>query len=198
MFPTAEIRWFYPGRLPSDVLAWFQQGHARRVEPAGRTDRYLGAVDTDGLGVKLREGRVEVKQRFRSPDLVTLAEGVAGYLEHWRKWSFALAPESGEETASWIAVSKERWLRRYSLLKDGGLEVVPPSRYPDRACDLEVTQVRAGGQVWWTLGFEAFGQTSALRDILLGAAEEILRTPPPMPLTAETSYSYPRWLALAV
>ncbi len=196
MFPTVEMRWFYPGTIPANVLAWFAGNDKDDQVPARRVDHYLPLFDTDALGIKLREGRVEVKQRRRSFGEAHLHEQVSGQMEHWRKWSFALAPEQGAETESWTAVHKERWLRRYYPLDDGRLQVLPVSIYPERACDLEITNVRARGQAWWTLCFEAFGPEPALKALLVQVSGQILKSqPPPVPLTVEASYSYPRWLA---
>ena len=61
-YATIETRWFYAGRLPAAVLAWFEAlGPAPDEQPA-RTDHYLQPTDA-GLNVKLREGQLEAKRR---------------------------------------------------------------------------------------------------------------------------------------
>ena len=36
----------------------------------------------------------------------------------------------------------------------------------ERGCEVELTEVRVGGQDWWTLGFEATGPADLLRSQL--------------------------------
>ncbi|MGD8968471.1 MAG: hypothetical protein PVI07_13255, partial [Anaerolineae bacterium] len=59
-----------------------------------REDHYLRLSDTYALGIKLRQGRIEAKQRVRRPGVVRFHERVTGIVEHWRKWSFQLAEPS--------------------------------------------------------------------------------------------------------
>ena len=65
MFATAEVRWFYEGAVSPEVLEWFEQGELTPEEQPYRVDYYLRLSDRDSLGIKLREGRIEVKQRHR-------------------------------------------------------------------------------------------------------------------------------------
>ena len=202
MLPTLEVRWFFVGAVPPDVLAWFQQGENRPAEPFRRVDRYLRLSQGDSLGIKLREGRLEVKQRQRQFGLVRLHEQVAGIQEHWRKWSFALTGSNGahpgvELTASsWDDVHKERKLSRYRIAGDRELIAMSPTQYPSHGCDLELTKVRAAGEVWWTLSFEAFGDESTLQENLSLATDKILGIADPPMLEVESSYGYPRWLQI--
>ena len=62
MLPTTEIRWFFAGDVPAAVGAWFGRAVPAAEPPAARRDYYLQQAERrDDLGVKLREGRVEVK-----------------------------------------------------------------------------------------------------------------------------------------
>jgi hypothetical protein len=69
---TSEVRWFAPGPVPADVLAWFT-----RIAPIAivdeRCDTYL-LHNVAGLGVESRSGRVlEVKQRHcTGPEIVVV------------------------------------------------------------------------------------------------------------------------------
>ncbi|MFN2285080.1 MAG: hypothetical protein ACK2UQ_11710, partial [Anaerolineae bacterium] len=65
MFPTVETRWFYPGIIPSDVLAWYHYGERAPEAQPTRIDYYLRLSDHGDLGIKLREGRIEIKQRAK-------------------------------------------------------------------------------------------------------------------------------------
>jgi hypothetical protein len=151
VFPTAEVRWFFRGPIPPYVEAWFRWGQGRVEQEPGREDRYLQLADIDSLGIKLREDRIEIKQRVGQQSLVRFHERVAGIVEHWRKWSFELA-ESGSAlssaavpAASWIPVRKERRLRRYRVADDGDAVALSSSAPPDRGCELELTSVDVAG-----------------------------------------------------
>jgi hypothetical protein len=197
MFPTVEVRWFYPGRVPAAVLAWFQGGAGQRVAPARRVDYYLCLPGADWLGAKLREGRLELKQRQGPGQDFRPHDRVSGRVEQWRKWSFALA--EGPELvldAAWVAVEKARRLRRYRLAPDRQIVAVPVETYPAQGFNWELTEVGAGGQVWWSVGFEAFGDEAGLRDGLFPVVEHALQAEGLPTLEVQDSYGYPHWLAL--
>ena len=114
MFFTEEIRWFFSGTTPKSVTAWYEAQVCAASDQPPRTDFYLRLDDDDSLGIKLREGRIEVKQRKEAGGLVQLSEKVVGQVEAWRKWSFDLAEteESVAEATQWVGVWKARrwWL----------------------------------------------------------------------------------------
>ena len=62
MFPTIEVKWFFRGAVPSGIWEWIcLHGHDWEKQPP-RIDNYLQITEGDSLGVKLREGRIEIKQ----------------------------------------------------------------------------------------------------------------------------------------
>ena len=200
MYPTAEIRWFYPGTVPSEVEANFGEGSGAVEDEPSREDHYLSLPSMDGVGIKLREGRIEIKKRTQREGPTYLGEGAAGVLEHWRKWSFPLA-ESGitssiaTATASWISVEKERLLRTYGLTSEKRVVPCSSEEAPSQGCEMELTDVRVEDRVWWTLAFEAFGKESCLRENLLLVIQHVLTSRDLPPLSAKTSCGYAEWLA---
>jgi hypothetical protein len=213
MYLTMEVRWFYPGPIPGQLIDWLDtQGCLPAAQPP-RVDHYLQLPGQRALGLKLRQGSVEVKARLGDAREVEMAPRAAGKLALWRKWSFplALAADATAGTpvargvvppeqllipgSSWIAVEKARRLQRYRLA--GGLELtaVPPGTPAAQGCEFEVSQVRAGGEVWWSACFEAFGPESGLERTLLSTAAKVLGPGWSLPLDVEHSLSYPAWLA---
>jgi hypothetical protein len=200
MFPTAEVRWFYRGRVPPEVEAWFHQGAGKVQRHPAREDHYLRLSDTYALGVKLRQGRIEVKQRIRRPGVVRFHERVTGIVEHWRKWSFQLAEPSRAlssialPTTSWISVRKERVLRTYRLTIDK--LVVPASAREAlrQGCEMELTRVHVAEQDWWTLAFESFGEESVLQQQLELVARHVFAADKPPSFNASQSRGYADWL----
>ncbi len=202
MISTLEVRWFFKGPVPPDVLSWFNGSEGQPAEPLPRVDHYLRISGGDSLGIKLREGRIEIKKRQRQLGAVRLQERVIGMVEHWRKWSFALSSEASDlggmtvPASDWVGVRKERTLSRYRIIGDRKLIAMSAAEYPDQGCDLELTSVRVSGSEWWTLGFEAFGGEANLQEHLSLAAEQLLGETSPPPLPAQDSYGYPRWLQI--
>ena len=203
MFPSLEVRWFCGGSTPAEVVEWFGGGERTPEEEPQRVDHYLRLGDTDALGIKLREGRLEIKQRYCQQGVVRFHEHVTGVVEHWRKWSFLLTETGGgladtlTPLSSWIGVQKERRLRKYQLTEDGRLVAIPAGEYPERGCAAELTTIQVGAQEWWSLGLEALGEESSLAETLTLTARHVLAAGY-LPFFFDTthSYGYPRWLAL--
>ena len=179
-YRTAEVRWFAEGAVPAAVAAWFDA----LGDPVGedvRTDRYLGGTG-DGLGLKVREGRVEAK-RFEGAGGAGRVRGVEA--ETWAKW---LLPTAGDPAPpGWVAVRKRRRQRRAEAA--GG------------SCAVEVSEVEAGGPqtggaVWWSVCLEASGPTAEARRAALahGAALWLGRDDAPA-LPPGAAMGYPAWLA---
>jgi hypothetical protein len=202
MQATMEVRWFYGGTIPPDMVGWFHQADQHSADPSPRVDHYLRIAEGDTLGIKLREGRIELKQRHRQYGAVRLHGWVAGIMEHWRKWSFPLAglndglKGAAHPASDWIDVYKRRWLQRYEVLDEEKIAAVSSQYYPDQGCDFELTEVRAAGAAWWTLGFEAFGNEDTIQENLRLLADRVLGFTDPPVLAVEDSYGYPRWLQI--
>ena len=202
MFPSMEVRWFYRGTVPAEVAEWFYLGTSQPEEQPPRVDYYLCLLKVDGLGIKVREGRLEVKRRQRQHGILRFDEQAAGLVEHWRKWGFELPRAAGKlsdslmPSSGWLGVKKERQLRKYRAAGNDRLVPVAAGEYPERGCSLELSSLQVRGQDWWSLCFEAFGDESSLREILLLVMEQVLAGEGvPFALEAKASYGYPRWLA---
>ena len=203
MWPTAEARWVFTGVIPEAVLSWFVSDFPMLEEQSTRIDCYLLVRDTDGLGVKHREGRIEVKQRYGQPMSIAFAPHAAGVVELWRKWGFGLAEyaasgETLERQDEWIFVQKSRLVRNYLVESANTLVAAPRSLSPVRECSVELTQVLVEDQAWWTIGFEAMGLERLLVENLTIAARHLLVGPDILDLGLENSYGYPRWLQVAM
>jgi hypothetical protein len=197
---TMEVRWFFQGTISREILAWFAKHGEQPAQPATRVDHYLRLSHIDSLGVKLREGNIEVKQRQRQLGTMRFHERVSGHAELWRKWSFALSAPGLQDLlvppSAWLPVYKARRLHRFQVGDDGALSSMSPEVCPEQGCDLEVTKIRLHDQAWWTIGFEAFGAEAALQENLSLVAERILGITPPPDLPVDDSYAYPRWLQI--
>jgi hypothetical protein len=212
---TAEVRWFFPldpspnveppPRPPASVLAWFQDGLDNlEWPPQPRTDRYLLLPGCTTTGVKLREGRLEVKALCGPSDPVTLPHNMTGLADKWVKWSYggpAAAPLTavlGRETAGWLAVTKWRLLRAFTITEAGVTEVTENEPVTaENTVELTAVQtaVQAHSQSWWTLGLEAGGDPEKLEENFQQLADYFFgRTKPPLVLDKRHSCAYPAWI----
>lgn len=206
MLHSAEIRWFFPQALPAAVLGWFSTGRDPAAEGV-REDDYLLFPDCDTVGVKLRQGKLEIKALLSAPRPLTLRVGqnLNGRMDQWIKWSFedqglkALDPAL-RQSGRWLRVRKERRLRKFSAT--GSLAEVPVDQtpLPSSGCNVELVrlEIPAHPPVWFSLGFEAFGSAAGNVETLdetLHHFFTLYGPPPDRPLTGRESLSYPAWLA---
>jgi hypothetical protein len=197
MLATVEARWFMAGSPAEEVRRWFERrGSVTKAKP--RIDSYLYQPGITSIGIKLREGRVEVKRRDIDFGLVPLGFRVTGRLGLWRKWSFTVVGTERTEAADdgWVSVEKERRLRKYAINDINGLTAVDPDSFPERGCSVELVELNVRDVEWWSVGFESFGPDEALlRSTLEMVATTCLESQDHPALHAENSFDYPEWLA---
>jgi len=188
-----EVRWILPGQLELAVTGWLARFPA---EVSSREDTYLVDPQLGGQSVKLRGGKtLEVKVYRGSPGILQVAGRARGRLEFWDKWSFAGEPASGggADLPGWCPVHK--LIRRFSPApRHGRMRVRGMGEEP--GCHVELTEVQARGQAWWTLGFEATGPARLLRRELDAAAALVFTQALPggRELGTDDCQSYAQWL----
>ncbi len=103
-----------------------------------------------------------------------------GRIESWRKWSFPSGPPGpgGAGPPGWAVVHRKRRLSRFRLA-GGRLVADAAERATGPECGVELTEVRSGGQTWWSLGFEATGPAGLVRSTLAGTAALMFAQAPP-------------------
>jgi hypothetical protein len=194
---SLEVRWIFPGQLTPAVARWFGRFPAR-VE--SREDTYLPDPPLPGLSVKVRGGgALEVKAFRGSPGMLEVAGRARGRTESWQKWSFPFGPPSQHcaGPAGWRPIRKRRRISRFSSAS-GQMVALAAGLGDERRCEVELTEVRIGGQDWWTLGFEATGPADLLRSELQATAMLVFAHALPggaQPGPDESS-SYAQWLSL--
>jgi hypothetical protein len=200
VFHSAEVRWFLreESGLANRLWNWFAEG--KEIASRIQTDSYLLFPGCESIGVKLREGRFEIKAIRGASETVHYGPDITGRADTWVKWSHkqegvdSWIKALGEEPEGWIQVKKERWIRKFSLDTEK-TEEAKPNEWPDEGCNAELTAVQAGGSNWWTIAFEAFGTANTVRNNLHLVAEHFfLQNVPPIPLYSTNSCSYPVWL----
>jgi hypothetical protein len=193
---TAEVRWILPGQLDAALVGWFGRF------PAGmesREDAYLVHPFLRGLSVKIRAGRqFDVKLCHGSPGILDSAGRARGRIEIWRKWAFPIGLLDPDDAGppGWAVVHKRRWSIRFQLIS-GRLMADALEEAAESACLVDLTEIRSGGETWWSLGFEATGPGCSLGSTLQGAAALMFAEAPPgvVELDMSHSQSYIEWLS---
>jgi hypothetical protein len=201
MLTTAEVRWFWPEHCPQQLHDWFFQ---TGLPPSGghsRIDRYIPQPNEPELSVKQRGDKPGLEFKglvttHRSPVL----DALAGHLEIWCKWSCSIP---GLNLKDEVAIAKKRWLRQFDTSKTVRVELPldanekPSTGYslPAQGCNAKLTEVQilSRSGVWWTLGFEAFGNLDTVPISLTRVLQ-----PEKLALTSIVAsgafLSYPAWL----
>lgn len=206
MFRSAETRWFFEGEGNADVREWILRSDLADSQPE-RIDDYLLLPDCKTAGVKIREGRFEVKAQTSAPELRHYSDDVAGYCDSWVKWSstipgtegFSLDPASDER---WVSVRKQRTLRLYSLEGPRPVETAPGGPFLRAGCQVEYSEVEvrvpdARATAWWSFSLEAFGDSGSESAHLAATADLIFSGGFEFIFPQEASMSYPAWLQRA-
>ncbi|MBE9180491.1 hypothetical protein IQ268_18170 [Oculatella sp. LEGE 06141] len=204
MSTTTELRWFYPGLLPAAVMDWFDQESLGQYVGAWETreDHYLVVPECSYLNLKLRADRLEVKLRQEQFAVQRCGNRWSGLVERWTKWGCSsmdtqhddLHFNSDQPDQHWIGVEKQRSQRQYQVVPNQDPRSLPLEKVISQGCSVEITQLKANDQDWWSLAFEAFGERSQQQQTLLAIASWCGQMSDSPTLAAEQSYAYPQWL----
>lgn len=183
---TWEVRWFLDGAAPARVVERFAG------ERGQRRDTYLIIPNANELGIKLREGRLEVKGRLRSESERAFAPAARGQFELWSKWSY---DAEGWQTASipQVQVGKTRYERHYVACSDGTFERRTQNAAEEASVHVEVAQLRVGSRSFWSFGLEYLAKDGELPVQLPGLVTDVV-SELQLELPAAECVSYPGWL----
>jgi hypothetical protein len=138
---TIEVRWFYRGHVPAQVVTWFNAIGTPLPQPDSRSDCYLQSRASD-LGIKVRQGNLEVKYCQHQLGAIEIAGVGDGRVQQWTKWichdpSLELV---GGEKQAWIQVAKTRSQRFYKVEFIDPIGLVPIATPIENAAAVEVTR----------------------------------------------------------
>ncbi len=159
MYKTKEIRWFFKKQNQS-IETWFETLPFDSFEK--REDIYL-CLGKDDVGVKLRDGNIEIKHLIGTRSRGCLETKAWGYFEDWVKWSFVA--DSGQEILMnitdgkrkrWLSVKKERQAGQLTM-EDGAISIKPNHVSLKYGCQIEYCSIQVNGEQWYTFGLEWFG-----------------------------------------
>jgi hypothetical protein len=199
---SAEIRWFWSAKCPDAVETWFRSGP---VQPGGgnaREDEYLHEPSQTEFGLKRRGEKLGVEAKGLVAVLPHPSDAVpfVGPIEIWCKWQ---SPTLTIRDLPTVRTRKVRWLRKFDTNGGEPTEILlgedeaPQDQrpLPTFGCNVELTRVELRAEhVWWTLGFEAFGDLSSVEQSLRSTLSVVTARRPPS-LGSGEFLSYPAWLS---
>lgn len=161
-----------------------------------RTDYYLPLKNQDDIGIKLREGNVEIKQRIARTKKENISELANGYFENYIKWSFSSAEKDPlfqeiieGEKFNWLGVRKERIGYKLKENQNGSIIRVKLDEFPEYGCQVEYTRIKIKEELWYSLCLEWFGEKEI--EIDLSILDEMLGD---QELKASNSMGYAEFL----
>lgn len=206
MVVSAEVRWFWRGDPPAGLKEWFCKADHHGCPAGGgkvRVDEYLREPSQTEVGIKRRGGQrgaVEMKGLVAARWGCIAIGPFSGPIELWSKWTTESLELPGDRL---ISVQKKRFIRAFDTAPPAAREITlredeqPANRRPPPVvgCHVELSRVElTSGDVWWTLGFEAFGNPRTVENDLCAVAVLLAARHPPH-LAGALRASYPAWLA---
>jgi hypothetical protein len=212
-FASIETRWFFEGDSSHhpDLRHWFESctpfpraADVRAPEwkdrDAGAPDVYLLMPGCTDMGVKWREGTLQIKGRVADLGERRFGTAQAGRVQRWIKWTYPEVPaayrtlfEANETPRLKTApVYKTRALR---MIKLGSAkpEEVAPGIVLERGVGFEMTDLDLNGERYCSVAFEAFPDDAAaeagFNAAVTGFLGELVGS-----LGIGASMSYPDWL----
>jgi hypothetical protein len=212
-FASIETRWFFEGeseRYPR-LQRWFEtcapfpqaddvSAPEWKGRAGGEPDVYLLMPACVDMGIKWREGTLQIKGRVEDLGARRFGSRHEGRVQRWVKWTYdevpaayrALFAAGGQHDLGIAAVHKTRALRMISL--DSGVpEEVAPGRVLQGGVGVEMTDLQRNDVRYCSIAFEAFPndeETAAAFDVVVaGFLEELTDA-----LDVDASMSYPEWL----
>jgi hypothetical protein len=189
---TAELRWFVNGRIPLEPKKFIQSHKPELWTSESRTDEYIVFPNSKSVGIKLREGNLEIKSWVG--ELGSVQVGGSDYRIHsWEKLSVPVQGWSSDELET-ISADKARRVTRFVSGKSGIKQYSPEKEVPE-GCDVEISEVEINGQSFWSLCFESFGPKSGLLTVLGSIASEVFpEVDKGSTLNSRKPQSYPEFL----
>lgn len=218
MLASHEVRWFLDGPVKSfpTVEAWVK--HFYPIEKAGsvpspvwnrrrggRPDVYIVIPGSADMGIKWREGQLQLKGLLCDLGTQQFTNAAIGRVERWIKWSYK-GKSIDRRFAGWftpkagvIEVFKKRCLRKLALDPQSrtAREVNPESQI-DRGATLEVTDLWMNGKPYTSIAFEAFPDDSEMHSSFTQLVSSFIQGLRDVSLNERNSMSYAAWLNASI
>lgn len=159
MDKTKEIRWIFKNNN-SNIEHWFESLGFETLEL--RVDQYLD-LNNRYIGVKLRDGNIEIKHSIESQSKGSLTPRACGYFEEYIKWSFKVeenellyANITKGACKEWVGISKRRKAAKLKY-ENEEIAIYPIEESLEFGCQLEYTEIELDENLWYSFALEWFG-----------------------------------------
>jgi hypothetical protein len=209
MISSHEVRWFLEGGIDQHpaLRRWVEEG---ATDPkwigrlGGKPDAYLLVPGASDIGIKWREGQLQIKGLECALGTQKFTGSFEGKVERWIKWGYEGKSVEGA-FSQWfklskgapqiVEVHKTRCLRKVRLNPFAAMAIEVDSKtLIDRGGALEVTDLRVGTQAFTSVAFEAFPNDSGMHGDFSVFVNAFLGKLSGVELTESNSMSYPAWL----
>lgn len=199
---SAELRWFWPGTLPEEIMTWFRSGKFLPSMKA-REDRYLADSRQVEIGIKKRGDKkgIEIKGLVARIPVPIKFGTLEAHGELWTKWTI---DSLQLDTFPYIPVYKNRYLRKFEITDTCVCEIeLGNDETPldqdvriDEGCNFEFTEVSLSedGPRSSTIGFEAFGSPESVEANLLRTLHYLVGSTGIPEFNGGKELCYPAWL----
>jgi hypothetical protein len=208
-----ELRWFFSGIQPQLVSSWYEQIDENKhniIHENSRDDfQLVTSMNSDNLGIKLRDERMEIKWRKKTEPFSFSDGKICGTAELWLKWSWVPDQRHKDDNPSLLVaypegptvkITKKRNLRIYQAFRrdreknnDHYLLRALPQRSSGEGCLIEITKLAIRDKPWWSIAFETFGSDDL--GLLRTIASRSLSAYTGPPLRKDNSSGYPHWIS---
>jgi hypothetical protein len=218
MVASQEVRWFLNNSLDAypGVKLWVENFCPVKKEETvvppqwqgrlgNKPDIYLIIPEQTDMGIKWREGQLQIKGLQSSLGTQLFDGGYTGRVERWIKWSYegaVIANTFGPWVNSveldgvrHVKIFKSRCLRKVRMdPQSGESREVDATKSIDRGGNLEVAQLTVGSASYCSIAFEAFPDDSEMHAAFSRFVNTFLGGLQGVELQTSNSMSYPAWL----
>lgn len=210
-FATREVRWFFDGAVDRqpELASWFENSwpfvQAGTVNPPtwqprrnNEPDVYLLLPGQEDMGIKWREGLLQIKGLVAEVGEHTFCGRHSGRVERWLKWSYAHLPAEyralcEDPSLKTVSVSKIRAVRVLDLGPDRPIEVGADTKVTVGMV-VELGAVTVNARTYSSLGIEAFPDDRLAGKKFYSAVDAVLDSLNTLSLDPVRSLSYVAWL----
>lgn len=214
-FTSCEVRWFLDddSTLHTEIRRWFTEfapfSKEAGVEPPawqdrldGKPDAYLLLPGYADMGIKWREGTLQIKGRVDELGPQTFAKRHEGRVERWIKWTYEELPPAYRSipdpdlaaSRATVSVYKKRALRMFRLNDQNEPTETPLGEFLERGLGFEIADLEVDDQRYCSVAFEAFPDDELMPEQFVSTVGRLLEGLEDDRLTIEQSTSYPFWL----
>jgi len=209
MISSHEVRWFLEGGIDQHpALRHWVEEDAKDPQWIGRLggkpDAYLLIPGASDMGIKWREGQLQIKGLECALGTQKFTGSFEGIVERWIKWGYEGKSVEGafsqwfkpsQDAPRIVEVHKTRCLRKVRLNPFAAMPIEVDSKTSiDRGGALEVTDLRVGVQAFTSVAFETFPNDSGMHRDFSVFVNAFLGRLSSVELTESNSMSYPAWL----